>query len=67
MISSLSVLHSPEHPDRFTEFREERGREEIAVTWGRKGRVKRGESNQASNHTPKQKWALKIRFLKVQN
>ena len=67
MISSLSVLHSPEHPDRFTEFREERGREEIAVTWGRKGRVKRGESNQASNHTPKQTWVLKIRFLKVQN
>ena len=28
-----------------------RGREEIEVTWGRKGRVKRGESNQASNHT----------------
>jgi len=29
------------------------GREEIEVTWGRKGRVKRGERNQASNHTPK--------------
>ena len=29
------------------------GREEIEVTWGRKRRVKRGESNQASNHTPK--------------
>ena len=30
-----------------------RGREEIEVTWGRKGRVQRGERNQASNHTPK--------------
>jgi hypothetical protein len=43
-----------EHTKRFTELgREERGREEIEVTWGRKGRVKRGESHQASNHTPK--------------
>ena len=30
-----------------------RGRRETEVTWGRKRRVKRGESNQASNHTPK--------------
>ena len=30
-----------------------RGREEIEVTWGRKRRVKRRESNQAGNHTPK--------------
>ena len=30
-----------------------RGREEIEVTWGRKGESKGGESNQASNHTPK--------------
>ena len=30
-----------------------RGREEIDVTWGRKGRDKRGESNQARNNTPK--------------
>ena len=29
-----------------------RGREEIEVTCGRKGRAKRGESNQASDHTP---------------
>ena len=29
------------------------GREEIEVTWGRKRRVKRGESNQANNHAPK--------------
>ena len=30
-----------------------RGREEIEATWWRKRRVKRGENNQASNHTPK--------------
>ena len=30
-----------------------RGRREVEVTWGRKRRVKRGESNQDSNHTPK--------------
>ena len=54
MISSLSVLHSPEHTKRFTELsREEKGREEIEMTWGRKRRVKRGENNQASNHSPK--------------
>ena len=43
-----------------------REREEIEVIWGRKGRVK-GESDQASNDTPKWKWILKVRFLKVQN
>ena len=54
MISSLSVLHSPEHPKRFTELsREEKGREEIEVTCRRRRRVKSRESNQASNHTPK--------------
>ena len=30
-----------------------RGRREIEVTWGRKGRVKRGQSSQASNQIPK--------------
>ena len=29
------------------------GREEIEMTWGRKEKVKRGESNQVNNHTPK--------------
>ena len=49
-MNALSVLHSLEHPERFTELsRERRGREEIEVTWGRKRRFKRGESNQASN------------------
>ena len=33
MISSLSILHSPEHTKRFTELsREEKGREEIEVS-----------------------------------
>ena len=35
--------------------------------WISRGGVKRGESNQASNHTPMQKWVLKIRYLKVKN
>ena len=40
VISSLSVLHRLEHTKRFTELgREERGREEIEVTWWRKRRV----------------------------
>ena len=43
VISSLSVLHHLEHTKRFTELgREEKGREEIEVTWWRKGRVQRG-------------------------
>ena len=54
MISSLSVLHSPKHPKRFTELsREEKGEGRDRGDLGRKRRVKRGESNQASNHTPK--------------
>ena len=43
VISSLSVLHRPAHTKRSTELgREEKGREEIEVTLGRKKRVKRG-------------------------
>ena len=43
VISSLSVLHSPEHTKRFTELgREEKAEVEIEVTWWRKRRVKRG-------------------------
>ena len=43
VISSLSILHSPEHTKRFTELgREEKGRgEEIEVTLWRKRRSKR--------------------------
>ena len=38
VISSLSVLHSPEHTKRFTELdREEKGRKEIEVTRRRTG------------------------------
>ena len=54
VISSLSVLHSPEHTKRFTELgREERGREETEATWWSKRESKDGESSQASNLTPK--------------
>ena len=53
--------------DSQSEVEKRRGREEKELTWERKGRVKRGESNKASNHTPKRKWILQIRFLKVQN
>ena len=42
VISSLSVLHSLEYPERFTEISQEEQVEEIEVTWGRKGRVKKG-------------------------
>ena len=43
VISSLNVLHSPEHTKRFTELgREEKGRGEIEVTCWRKRRVQRG-------------------------
>ena len=43
VISSLSVLHSPEHTKRFTELgREEKGKLELEVTLWRERRVKRG-------------------------
>ena len=51
IISSLSIPHSPEHPKRFTEL----GKEEQGEG-GDRGDLeekKRGESNQASNHTPR--------------
>ena len=34
-------------------MKKRRGRREIEVTRRRRGGVKRGENNQASNHTPK--------------
>ena len=41
MIISLSFLHGPDHPKKFTAIsREERGREEIQVIWRGKRRVK---------------------------
>ena len=44
VISSLSILHSPEHTKRFTELgREEKEEGEIEVTWWRERRVKRGK------------------------
>ena len=49
VISSLSVLHSLEHLERFTELHREEKREE----GDRGGRVERGETNLASNEFPK--------------
>ena len=51
MKSSSTVRDTQRGSQSYTEKR--RGREEIEVTWGRKERVKRGESNEASYHTPK--------------
>jgi len=43
VISSLSVLHSPEHTKRFTELgREEKGEGGNRGDWWRKRRVQRG-------------------------
>ena len=43
VVSSLSVLHSPEHTKRFTEWVEmKRGKGEIEATWWRERRVKMG-------------------------
>ena len=43
VVSSLSVLHSPEHTKRFTDLgREEKEEGEIEATWWRERRVKRG-------------------------
>ena len=42
VISSLGVLHNPEHTKRFTELgREEKGEGQVEVTWWRRRRVKR--------------------------
>ena len=54
VISSLSVLHSLEHPETFTELgREEKGEEGDRGDLGEKQESQRGETNHASNHTPK--------------
>ena len=53
VISSLSVLHHPEHTKRFTELGREGGGRRQRQPGGEKGESKVGESNQASNLTPK--------------
>ena len=56
LINSLCALNSLEHPERFTEFHRKekrRGRREIEMTRRRRGGVKRGETNLASNQFPK--------------
>ena len=48
-----TILHSQEHPERFTEiYREDKREEGVEVTRRRKGGVKRGESSLASNQIP---------------
>ena len=58
-----------EHTERFTEFgREEKGEGgDRGDPVEKKQSPKRGESSQASNLAPKQKWVLKTGFLKIQN
>ena len=52
MVKQLFTVRDTQRgPQSYMEKR--RGRREIEVTRRRRGRVKRGESNQASNHTPK--------------
>ena len=54
VISSLSVLHSPEDTKRFTELdREEKGEGGDRGDLVEKGEPKAGESSQASNLAPK--------------
>ena len=55
VISSLSVLHSLEHRQRFTESGREEKREgrDRSDLGEEKKESKGGESNQTSNHTPK--------------
>ena len=54
VISSLSVLHSPEHTKRFTEKgREEKGEGGDRGDLMEKKESQKGDSNQASDLTPK--------------
>ena len=68
VISSLSVLHSPEHTKRFTEL----GREEKGEGGDRGDLVEKKESPKKERAVKPvislpSKWVLKIGFLKVQN
>ena len=55
MVERFSTVRDIQRGSHVTQsyMEKRRGRGEIEVIWGRKGRVKRGESNQTSNHTPK--------------
>ena len=67
LASNQFPICSP-HSKRFKEFHREGKREKgDRGDLDEKRERQRGESNQASNHTPKWKWILKIRFLEVQN
>ena len=53
LIGLFTFLELNTQRDSQSQVEERRGRQEIDVTWGRKGSVKRGESNRTSNHTPR--------------
>ena len=54
VVSSLSVIHSPEYTKRLTELgREEKGEGGDRGDLGEDRRVKRGRGQSTSNHTPK--------------
>ena len=53
LIGSFTFLELNNQRDSESQVEKRRGRQEIDVTWGRKGNVKRKESNQTSNHTPR--------------
>jgi len=52
MVKQLSTARNTQR-DSQSYIEKKRGRREIEVIMRRKGRVKSGESNQASNHIPK--------------
>ena len=51
MVKQFSTARNTQR-DTLSYIEKEIWRREIEVTWRRKGRVKRGESNQASNQIP---------------
>ena len=69
VVSSLSVLHSPEHIKRFTELgREEKGEGgDRGDLLGKKESPKGERAVKPVIWLPSKKWVLKIGFLKVKN
>ena len=65
MVKKFSTVRDTQR-DSQSYAEKRRDKREIEVT-RRRGGVKKGESNLASNQISKWKWILKIRFLKVQN
>ena len=68
VISSLSVLHSPEHTKRFTELgREEKGEEGDRGNLVEKKESPKGERAIQPVISLPSKWVLKTGFLMVKN